>query len=124
MKRLCKIIYDLEMELLKPEIRRSSEEISKLLSKEFFEICSSGRIWYYNANDVIDQGDDKLLVNWEIQNFQVKMLAKDVVLTTYKAIRSSKKGEDVKQSLRSSLWKNTNGKWKIVFHQGTPTDKA
>ncbi|WP_052414518.1 nuclear transport factor 2 family protein [Paenibacillus sp. FSL R5-0345] len=44
--RLEVYLRELEEKLLKPEIRSSPEEISKLLADDFFEIGSSGGTWY------------------------------------------------------------------------------
>lgn len=38
-------ILELENKLLNPQVRKSAEEIRKLLSVDFIEFCSSGKIW-------------------------------------------------------------------------------
>jgi len=124
MEQTCKEIYDLEIQLLKPETRNSPGKISELLSDDFFEFCSSGFVWHYNVNDVIDQADRNSLINWEIQDFSIKFLTMNVVLATYKSIRRNEESLNEKYSLRSSIWKLIDGNWKMVFHQGTPTNKT
>ncbi len=117
------IIYSLEEKLLESDTRRSAEKIAELLSEDFFEFCSSGNIWYYNVNDIIDSNVNENTIKWEIKDFKVKLLADGLVLATYKVIKNDKKIAEKKYSLRSSIWKYLNGKWKMVFHQGTQTKK-
>jgi len=57
----------------------------------------------------------------EITDFEIKLLAEDIVLATYKAIKHHELRIERKYSLRSSIWKCFSGQWKLVFHQGTPT---
>ena len=41
----------------------------------------------------------------------------------YKVIKNDEIDEAKKYSLRSSVWKCFNGKWRMIFHQGTLTLK-
>ena len=110
-------ILKLENQLLKFETRQSSEKISELLSDDFIEFCSSGTIYHYNKGDVFE----KKINLFEIKDFNVKELSTDCILATYKVIKHSESKENMKYSLRSSIWKYLNGKWKMIFHQGTLT---
>jgi hypothetical protein len=56
------------------------------------------------------------------RDFVLRLLADDVVLLTYRSFRLAEDTED-RQTLRSSLWKFISGRWQMVFHQGTPTDR-
>nr|WP_242876402.1 DUF4440 domain-containing protein [Desulfosporosinus hippei] len=56
-----------------------------------------------------------------IEDFQVKVLATDVVLATYRAVKTNESREEMRNSLRSSIWKFIDGRWQMVFHQGTRT---
>lgn len=51
------------------------------------------------------------------------ILADDCILAMYKVIKHDEPDENKKYSLRSSIWKYINGKWKMFFHQGTYTSK-
>jgi hypothetical protein len=66
-----KQIYDLEVELLRPEVRASAERIRNLLSEDFFEFCSSGSIYHYKKGDVFSGTADKDGVFGEIEDFAV-----------------------------------------------------
>jgi hypothetical protein len=123
MELLKKHIFNLEKELLKTETRQSAGKINELISSDFREFCSSGKIYYYNKNDVIDTEDNNFDRNWEIKEFEINLLSKDSILATYKLVKHSELEETMKYSLRSSIWKCFDGTWKMYFHQGTLTSK-
>jgi len=114
-----KKIFELENKLLKSETRQSAEKISELLSDNFTEFCSSGNIYNYNKGDVFDKNINLSELKWEIKQFTTKQISNDCILATYKLIKHSELNEYMKYSLRSSTWKCLNGKWKMIFHQGT-----
>ncbi len=59
-------------------------------------------------------------IKYTINDFNSIEIIPGTVLVTYqtekKIVNSSKKTH----SLRSSIWQNQNGKWQMIFHQGTP----
>jgi hypothetical protein len=116
-KLIEKIILNLEQELLKPEIRQSREKMAEILSDDCFEFCSSGYVWFFASNTEVDNSPE---LNWEIVDFETKNLSPDVILATYKLIKHGEDNER-KYSLRSSIWKRFDVKWKMIFHQGTIT---
>ncbi|GFZ30310.1 hypothetical protein CSC2_08360 [Clostridium zeae] len=123
MDSLESYILQLENDLLKPEIRQSSEKTSELLADDFTEFSSSGYVYHYKKGDKIDDSATKQNINWEIKDFSAAELSDDCILATYKVIKHNEANEDKKYSLRSSIWKCYNGKWKMFFHQGTLTTK-
>ncbi len=108
-------ILELENELLKPETRKSIEKISELLSDDFVEVCSTGEIYRYKIGDTFYKEN----VSYEITNFDSKQLSDECILTTYKVGKRFEVDKSIKYSFRSSIWKCFNGKWKMIFHQGT-----
>ena len=112
-------IYDLEDRLLQPEIRCSREEISMLLAADFVEFGVSGRT--FDKLQVVEELPHSTAVSVIIKDFQVKVLSPDVVLATYRAVKTNESREEMRNSLRSSIWKFLDGRWQIVFHQGTRT---
>lgn len=114
-------ILQLETDLLKPEIRASMEKTRELLSDGFIEFCSSGYIWYYDKSEPVNEKIQQ--ANWEIKDFSINQLGDDCILATYKLIKHSEINENKKYSLRSSIWKYFDGRWKMFFHQGTLTSK-
>lgn len=107
-------LYQLEERLLKSEVRTSPEELSLLLKDDFFEFGSSGNIW--SKNDFLGQ-EGAGAVKVTLSQFDMHPLSEDTVLTTYRIFDEDK----VEHTLRSSIWKCTNGRWQMFFHQGTKT---
>ena len=116
-------LLQLENYLLKSEIRKSSQRINEILTNDFIEFCSSGSEYHYKNGDIFQKEDDNNTLCWEILDFKIKELSNDCILATYKLIKHSELRENMKYSLRSSIWKLFNGTWKIIFHQGTLTSE-
>jgi hypothetical protein len=116
---LSEQIYQLEDRLLQPEIRRSKEEIAKLLVDDFVEFGSSGRI--FDKIQVVEGLPHSPTVPMVIEDFQIKVLSLNVVLATYRVVRTNEPREEMKNSFRSSIWKYIDKRWQMVFHQGTRT---
>lgn len=111
-------LRDLEEKLLKPEVRRSADDVARLLADEFIEFGSSGCI--FNKSQIISslqQEVSEATVRISIENFLTRRLAPHVVLVTYRTVGS----DPAVQRLRSSIWKFEGGRWQMVFHQGTPS---
>jgi hypothetical protein len=111
-------IRGLEMELLNPGVRSSIEALSELLADDFVEFGSSGR--RYSKQDILDTLPTESGLNFELSDFALRMLAPGVALATYQVLRSTAGGEPLRRSLRSSIWVIRDGRWQILFHQGTP----
>jgi RimJ/RimL family protein N-acetyltransferase len=109
-----KLIQQLELSLLDSSVRKSPEQLNKLIADDFLEFGSSGKI--YNKKDCLEP--DEKPRKFEVSDFKVKELSKDVMLATYKTI------EDGAVSLRSSIWKQYGDEWQMIFHQGTKVQEA
>ena len=116
-------ILQLENDLLKAEVRKSPKRISELLANDFIEFCSSGDEYHYKEGDMFQALDDNSTLDWEISDFRIKELSSNCILSLFKLIKHDVVDENKKYSLRSSIWKNYDGKWKMFFHQGTLTSK-
>jgi hypothetical protein len=112
-------LYQLEERLLHPEVRRSEEDLMILLADDFVEFGSSGRI--FNRKQIVEALIHSYTVQMELKGFQTKILAPDIVLTTFRVVKHDEPREEMRISLRSSIWKFIDGRWQMVFHQGTPT---
>jgi hypothetical protein len=107
----------LEEQLLKPEVRGSSDEVGYLLADEFIEFGSSGRV--YDKRQIIEalqQETPDPTTRISLVDFVARRLASEVILVTYRTIRPDRP----ESRLRSSIWKLVEGRWQMVFHQGTP----
>jgi hypothetical protein len=115
-------LRDLEERLLQPGVRKSAEEVAALLDDDFVEFGGSGRI--FDRQQVVEALRAESPVRLSLTDFKAVLLAPDVSLATYRAIRHGDSGEPPVHSLRSSIWKLIEGRWLMVFHQGTPTGEA
>ena len=109
----------LEEDLLQPGIRRNPQAVASLLTDDFCEFGSSGRI--FNRQEVIEALQTEPPDQISIVDFSATSLSAEIVLVTYRAIRRSQPGHDPRISLRSSLWIRREGRWQMLFHQGTLT---
>ena len=116
------LLRRLEEELLKPEVRRSAAQVGDLLSDDFVEFGSSGGV--FSKQQVIEaleqEGPPDPTFHLSLVDFIARRLASDVVLVTYRITREEGPGTRQESSLRSSIWKLIEGRWQMVFHQGTP----
>jgi len=114
---LTKHIRELEEQLLEPEVRSSPEKLALLLADDFLEIGSSGRT--FDKKQIIDALTDESEFDYSLQDFQVKQLSSDIALATYRI--EIRQEAEPRTSLRSSIWVHRQGRWQLMFHQGTPT---
>lgn len=114
---LAKIIRDLETELLRPDVRSNSGRVSELLADDFVEFGESGK--RYTKQDVLSALQKPADLKYSILDFSALEISSDVVLATYRAQKEDLETGRRTFSLRSSLWRNRNGRWEMVFHQGT-----
>ena len=92
--------------------------LTDLIDDEFMEIGSSAQLhdkaevirWFKKAESLDIQGI----------HFKAKFLSGDVILLTYISVTREQDLDKTKQALRSSIWRNVEGSWRMVFHQGTP----
>lgn len=116
------LFYRLETSLHRPDTRMSPQQVSDLLADEFFEFGKSGRV--YNKQITVDalasEGSSGTTIVPQVADFSVTSLSSDVVLVTYRSIRVADETSKSFETLRSSIWKLSSGRWQMVFHQGTP----
>ncbi|MBC1434340.1 DUF4440 domain-containing protein [Listeria rocourtiae] len=105
-------LQNLEEQLLTPKVRLSRQALREILAEEFFEIGSSGRI-LHREEPISENGIGE--VQMELSDFNIQELSEDVVLATYRIFNVPEN----QYSLRSSIWRYKDDKWKLVFHQGT-----
>ncbi len=119
---LGELIRLLEERLLQADVRKSAKDVAELLADDFIEIGSSGRI--FDKHATIDALRYESPVEILLTDYQARILAPDVILVTYRAVRTASASTPTTQSLRSSIWKRLDGRWQLVFHQGTPLLKT
>lgn len=117
-----KQLREREERFLTADIRHSREAVSELLAESFIEFGCSGRV--YDKARVIKTLSSEPSPDLSISDFKVRPLAPGVVLVTYLSSRQVGSEDGQIESLRSSIWKNFEGAWQLVFHQGTRLDRA
>ena len=113
---LAQHLRELEECLLLPDVRKSRTLVD-LLADEFVEFGSSGRV--YNKADLVSTLQAESPSTQTTSDFKVTELSPEVALLTY---RIHLHREPPVYTLRSSLWKLSGGRWRMVFHQATPTE--
>ena len=114
---LGKLLLELEKQLMDPEIRKNRELVSSLLSDDFLEFGSSGRVW--DKGTILDLLEtEPLFLQPDIVDWTVIMIAPTAALVTYRSVRDST------SFLRSSVWVQNGNDWQILFHQGTAVPRA
>jgi hypothetical protein len=104
-----------ELALLDPEIGRSPERVQALLHPGFHEFGASGRHW--DRDGVIalltasTDSPSRPVVTSAMRGVR---LAPDLVHLVYDT------EHDGGRAHRSSLWRRTDGRWMLYFHQATP----
>ena len=116
--QLISTIKALEVALLQPEVRKSKRRLNELLADGFFEFGASGNRW--TKKDTLNDLPTLVEVKYTMHDFDIIELSSDVVLATYRIEKKVRGSGKKTTSLRSSIWKKRNGKWQMVFHQGTP----
>ena len=91
------------------------EELAFLLSDDFLEFGSSGSV--FCKQEVIDALPRRPVVQVELADFQVKLLAPTIALAMYSLCPVGSNGDAA--TLRSSIWRLEKSGWRMVFHQGT-----
>lgn len=107
-----------ERALLDPAVRADRAALERWLDPEFTEIGQSGRFWTREAvfEDLLstDQGEYQTA---ELSEPRVQELAEDAYLLTYVVQVGARR------SRRSSIWRERDGQLRMIFHQGTPSDR-
>lgn len=108
----------LELELLEPAVRASAERVAALLDDGFVEFGASGR--RFDKPAVLRAlPAESGAFRYRAFDIQVQSLAPDLAQVRYRSERRAG-DEPPRQALRSSLWQRRDGRWRMLFHQGTP----
>ncbi len=106
-------VVELELALLHPDVRRDRTWVEDVLDEDFREIGASGRLW--SRQETVDglageQGEGPVAV----ADLEALQLADGLVLVTYVSDRVGRRAR------RSSVWRRSGDRWRLVHHQGTP----
>lgn len=92
-------------------VRKDNEKLGAILAEDFFEIGSSD--YMYGRKECLEIG--VVQTDMKLHNYEIYPLAEGVVLSTYFIVDSTRN----RNTLRSSIWKLVDGKWRLFYHQGT-----
>lgn len=106
----------LEESLLRNAVRKNAAQVSDLLAESFREFGCSGR--RYSKAEMIAHLQDEEYAPIFLTGFELTPLSASLALVTYRAVRG-RPNEKPSESWRSSLWELRDGRWQMVFHQGT-----
>ena len=116
----------LETRLQLPSVRTSPQQLDQLLADEFLEFGSSGAT--YDKAQVIKgllaDPESQLPRYATMQGVKVLWLAHQVALVTYRSQKSRPGGAPPQRANRSSICKKIDGRWQMLFHQGTPLGRS
>lgn len=112
----------LEEQLLQSDVRKSAATLDALLDDDFVEFGSSGRV--FDKQQIIEGLPSEPAARRSLRDFKALALAPGVVLVTYRVIGERGSGQPDVHSLRSSVWRLVDGRWRMRFHQGTSTPQT
>jgi hypothetical protein len=111
-------ILKLEIELQKPDVRKSKDQLDEIISDDLKEIGSKGE--FYTKKDALINLPNSPEIKFVMTDFKIDILTPELVQTFFNTEKTLVVTGEKSYSARSSIWKNENGKWKLLFHQGTP----
>ena len=116
------MLADLEWRVLTRTFA-SHGSASDLLDDDFVEFGRSGAV-HTKAETVAALIAGCERAGWvaDLADLVARPLSVDIALVTYVSFRRYEDGRTDRHSLRSSVWRRRDGRWLMVFHQGTPTD--
>lgn len=104
-----------ERDLHLPTVRGSAEKLDALLDPDFREISISGRLWLRQATiDALITNPMSVAYSREADaEMEGHRVADHLILLTYVS------GAGRRRARRSSLWRQTDGQWRLLHHQGS-----
>lgn len=107
---------DCELALLTSVVRLDPIQVDAFLDPQYREVGASGRLWDRAAtisalaNETASHQDA-----FGVSDMNGRVIAANLVLLTYVTDQAGRRAR------RSSIWQRTNGTWRLLFHQGTPS---
>jgi hypothetical protein len=105
----------------RPEFGTTRRDFENMTESNFWEVGASGR--RYSREYVIDTLVERHSMphndNWVTSGFHCLELAPDTYLLTYTLVQ-----DNTRVTRRATIWRKTQGGWKILYHQGTRVETA
>ena len=112
--QLFRAVAGLEQQLLSASLRGNRKLLGEILHENFFEIGASGRT--YDRDQVME-----LLATEDPSAERLRVSEPLAIRLSENLIQLRWKASGHRPALRSSLWFREQGKWQMLFHQGTLT---
>lgn len=103
-----------EQALLTRRVRSQRESLEALLSDAFHEFGISGREW--DRADIIDA----LLLDPDVDDIEIVDARAEQVAPGLVLLRYVSQVMGVPRAQRTSLWREEDGVWRLLHHQGSP----
>ena len=116
-EKIAQHLQYLEQSLLSPSVRRDRDRVAGMLAEDFVEFGSSGKTW--TRAQVLEMLGAEEAAAPAVEDLKCRLIADNVVLVTYKTVRTNEATGRTVVTLRSSLWSLKAGFWQLRFHQGT-----
>lgn len=112
-------ILALELSLLDTNKRHDRQWLEQVLAQGMVEFGKSGRV--YDRDTIIEALLDETPApgRFDLIEPTLTELSADTALLTYRLRPTAEAHGQTVGSLRSSIWRRRNGRWQLVFHQGT-----
>jgi hypothetical protein len=114
---ICVHLRACEEALLDPAVRRNGARVAALLAEDFEEFGSSGQVW--SREQILELLAREEYRQPAMEDFKCHWIADGAVLVTYRTVRTEPQSEQKSIALRSSIWIEESGEWRMRFHQGT-----
>jgi hypothetical protein len=108
-------LRELEIKVMTAAGERRADDLREYVAEDFYEVGASGQ--RYSKAEVLAALERAPLRRFMLANFKIVAGGKDWALVSYRAGERSENSST--ESWRSTLWVERQGKWQIVFHQGT-----
>ncbi len=113
-------VIEMEARALTGEGRHDRVFLSEILADGFVECGASGRL--ITKTDVLRELSQETDTSFRVIGpIQPEKVSDNIITTMFVVAR--KTGGTELMSRRFSLWRRTDGKWKISYHQGTPISR-
>ncbi|MCU1323606.1 MAG: hypothetical protein JWM43_3255 [Acidobacteriaceae bacterium] len=112
------LLRKLESDLLEPSNRSDSRFLDLVVADEFREFGSSGRL-FDKASLIQALLNESLHEKIVLSEFAVQALGAEASLVTYRSTRQASSELPQQSVRRSSIWIKREGRWQLIFHQGT-----
>ncbi|MFC7049314.1 DUF4440 domain-containing protein [Emcibacter nanhaiensis] len=116
-KNLTETLVALEHRLLEAGATACAATFAELLHDDFVEIGKSGRRFVKSDFPEALSGPAPAV---SLSDPELRPVTDTLALLLYTTTVTGRDGHIASQARRSSLWQLTDGRWQMIFHQGTP----